>query len=74
MGRTKEYAEKISESTSSLQKLSSNILMISNLENKEIITNQKEFLLDEQIRQAILTLEPLWEEKKAYFEYRSESC
>ncbi len=59
----REYARKISESTRQLAKLSSNVLMISNLENREIITEMTEFRLDEQIRQAILFLEPLWESK-----------
>ena len=60
----KEYTGKIIESTKQLAKLSSNILMISNLENKEIITEKTEFRLDEQIRQAVLMLEPLWDSKK----------
>jgi len=60
----REYAEKILESTKKLANLSSNILMISNLENKEIITEKSEFRLDEQIRQSVLLLEPFWENKK----------
>jgi signal transduction histidine kinase len=60
----KEYARMIIGSTKQLAKLSSNILMISNLENKEILTEKTEFRLDEQIRQSVLLLEPLWEGKK----------
>jgi len=63
-GEVQEYAQKISESTKQLTKLSSNILMISNLENKEIVTEKTAFRLDEQIRQAVLILEPLWDSKK----------
>lgn len=59
----REYAQKIMESTRQLTKLSSNVLMISNLENKEIVTEKTAFRLDEQIRQSILILEPLWESK-----------
>lgn len=61
---TREYARKIAESTKQLSKLSSNILMLSNLENREIITEKAEFRLDEQIRQSVLMLEPAWESKK----------
>lgn len=61
---TREYTGKIIESTKQLSKLSSNILMISNLENKEIVTEKTEFRLDEQIRQSVLLLEPFWESKK----------
>ena len=59
-----ESAQIIIESTKQLAKLSSNILMISDLENKEIITKKAEFCLDEQIRQAILLFEPIWNKKK----------
>jgi Signal transduction histidine kinase len=59
-----DCALKITESTKQLANLSSNILMISHLENKEIITEKTEYRLDEQIRQAVLLLEPLWENKK----------
>lgn len=62
-----ECAQIIIESTKQLAKLSSNILMISDLENKEIITKKNEFRLDEQIRQAILLLEPIWSSKKINF-------
>lgn len=62
-----ECAQIIIESTKQLAKLSSNILMISDLENKEIITKKAEFRLDEQIRQAILLLEPIWTSKMIIF-------
>lgn len=62
-----EYTQKIIESTKQLAKLSSNILMISNLENKGMISEKTNFQLDEQLRQAILLLQPNWEEKKINF-------
>ena len=62
-----ECAQIIIDSTKQLAKLSSNILMLSDLENKEIITKKAEFRLDEQIRQAILLLEPIWNSKKINF-------
>ena len=63
----KNCTQMIVESTKQLTKLSSNILILSNLENREIITEKSEFRLDEQLRQAILLLEPVWEEKKINF-------
>lgn len=62
-----EYTQKIIESTKQLAKLSSNILIISNLENKGMISEKTKFQLDEQLRQAILLLQPNWEEKKINF-------
>ena len=62
-----ECAQIIIDSTKQLAKLSSNILMLSDLENKEIITKKAEFRLDEQIRQAILLFEPIWNSKKINF-------
>ena len=67
-GERSEYTQKIVESTKQLAKLSSNILMISNLENREIITEKAEFRLDEQIRQSVLMLEPIWDPKKINFD------
>ena len=60
---SKEYLNKITESIKQLANLSSSILMTSNLENREVITEKKQFRLDEQIRQAVLLLQPLWESK-----------
>ena len=36
---------------------------MSRLEKQEIVTNKTRYCLDEQLRQAILLLEPLWDEK-----------
>lgn len=60
----KEYTKKIIESTKQLAKLSSNILMISNVENKGILSEKTTFELDEQLRQAILLLQPNWEDNR----------
>lgn len=58
-----ESLQKIVSSTKRLSKLTSNILNLAKLENQEIITEQKEYSLDEQIRRVILDLEKKWEEK-----------
>ncbi len=58
-----EYTRIIIDSSRQLSAMAGNILLLSRLEKQEIVTNQKYFRLDEQIRQTILLLEPLWEKK-----------
>jgi len=58
-----KYVEKILFNTKRLSDLVSNILLLSKIENQSIQTHQEWFGLDEQIREAIVALEPLWEEK-----------
>lgn len=58
-----EFTDIIISESSRLSKLTSNILKLSKLENQDIITGKVEFALDEQIRCAILILEPEWNEK-----------
>ena len=60
----KEYSEFIFESAKKLSTLTSNILKLSKLENQEIVQVKNKFSLDEQLRLAILTLEPQWTEKE----------
>ena len=58
--KAKEYTEHIIQSAGALSDLARNILSLSKLENQNIVSEKKSFLLDEQIRQAYLSLEPLW--------------
>ena len=58
------YVEKILFNTQRLSSLTGSILLLSKLENQQIPTGQSSFSLDEQIRQAIVTLEPVWSEKR----------
>lgn len=58
-----EYARRILESARRLSSLTGSILKLSKLENQQIISEKSWFSLDEQIRQVILTMEPLWSEK-----------
>jgi len=58
-----EFSGIILEETERLSKLSSNILRLSKLEHQNELTSKKEFLLDEQIRSAIVLLEPKWSQK-----------
>lgn len=59
----KEFSKIILDETEFLSKLSQNTLLISNLENRDIITEKKTFSLDEQIRGCMIILEPQWSEK-----------
>lgn len=58
-----EYIGTIIQSAKELSHMTGNILQLSHLENQIIISDQEYFRLDEQIRQIILRLEPLWSEK-----------
>lgn len=59
----REYSRLIMESTRQLSSLCSNVLKLSKLENQEFFPEKEEFRLDEQIRQALLLLEPQWSSK-----------
>ena len=60
----REYARRILEGTRQLSSLTGNILKLSKLENQQIISEKKHFLLDEQLRRAILSMEPVWSQKE----------
>lgn len=51
------------EETDALTAMTTNILKLSKLENQEIPEKRVEFMLDEQLRQCVLALEPSWSEK-----------
>lgn len=57
------YTEKILYNTKRLSGLVSNILLLSKIENQAIPSKKEAFRLDEQIRQAIVSLETKWSEK-----------
>ncbi len=57
------YSLKIQNEAERLIKLSSNILRLSKLDNQKIQDPPSLFLLDEQLRQVILSLEPEWSAK-----------
>lgn len=59
-----DYARMIIESSRQLAVLTGNILTLSKLESQEVVLEKKTYRLDEQIRQAILFLEPQWGEKE----------
>ena len=59
----KEYTQIIIDETSRLTKLSTNILSLTKLENQKTIGKKSKFLLDEQMRNILLILEPEWSKK-----------
>lgn len=59
----KEYTARIMESCRQLASLTGNILQLSKLENQKIVPEKRLFSLDEQLRQCILAMEPLWTQK-----------
>ena len=62
------YVEKILENSRRLSNLSGNVLMLSKLENQEIVSGKSEFRLDEQLRKCVLLLESKWTEKNIEFD------
>lgn len=62
------YIEKILDNSRRLSTLSTNILLLSKLENQELVMGGGEFRLDEQIRRAILMLEDQWTGKEIEFD------
>ena len=62
------YIEKIVFNTRRLSSLVGSILLLSKLENQQIPTGKTKFRLDEQIRQSIVALEPVWEKKDLEFD------
>lgn len=63
-----KYEKVLDNNVYKLTSLTSNILNLSKIENQRIVIDKTEFLLDEQIRQAILLLEPEWKNKNITFE------
>ncbi len=60
----REYAHIIVTESERLANMSSNILLLTKLENQQIITNKSEYQLDEQLRNCILLLEKQWSAKE----------
>ncbi len=63
-----EYLDKILFNTHRLSTLVANILMLSKMESKSLSEHSTTFRLDEQLRQAVVSLEPSWSEKNIGFD------
>lgn len=64
----KEYAALIVTESQRLSTLTTNMLKLSKLNTDTISLKKEPFMLDEQIRQTILLLEPKWSEKNLNFQ------
>ncbi|MDC7125146.1 MAG: HAMP domain-containing sensor histidine kinase [Spirochaetales bacterium] len=58
-----EYTDIIIRESERLTEMAANILLLNNLENQQIITDKKEYDLDEQIRNCVILLEKKWSGK-----------
>ena len=59
----KEYTRIIAAESERLANMSANVLLLSKLENQQIITDKVEYSLDEQLRSCLLLLEKQWSDK-----------
>ena len=59
----KEFSKIILDEAEYLSVLSANTLLLTNMENRDIISDKTAFSLDEQLRNCMLKLEPRWAEK-----------
>ena len=60
----REYIRIIADESDRLAKMSTNILLLSKLENQAIVTDKTEFWLDEQLRTCLVLLEKQWGPKE----------
>lgn len=71
--KRQEYMDIIISESERLANMSSNVLLLTKLENQEIVTDKKMFFLDEQLRNCILLLQMQWEKKNIDFVIELES-
>lgn len=67
-----EYSRIIIEESNRLLNLSNNMLKLSSLQNKELITNKQKIDISEQIKKAIYLLKKNWQEKNIKFNLNLE--
>ena len=68
----REYTSIIVAESERLANMSSNILLLSKLENQQIVCDKAEYSLDEQIRSCILLLEKQWSDKEIELDLQLE--
>lgn len=66
--KRREYAEAISLASTRLANLITNILRLNKLENQQIFISPEPYDLSEQLREAILSFETVWEKKNISIE------
>ena len=64
----REYLDIIIAQSERLATMSANVLLLTKLENQQIVTDITEFYLDEQIRESVLLFEKEWTEKSINLE------
>lgn len=64
----KEYLDIIVSESERLANMSTNVLLLSKLENQQIVSDRTDFYLDEQIRNSIILLEETWSDKNIELE------
>ena len=60
----REYTHIIVTESERLANMSANVLLLTKLENQQIVTDKVRYRLDEQLRNCILLMEKQWEEKE----------
>ncbi len=60
----REYAHIIATESERLANMSANVLLLTKLENQQIVTNKRRYSLDEQLRNCILLMEKQWSDKE----------
>lgn len=60
----REYLDIIVSESDRLANMASNVLLLSKLENQNIVTDRTDYRLDEQVRRCVLLLEKQWSEKE----------
>lgn len=63
-----KYLDKIVYNTQRLSSLVGSVLLLSKIENLSIPSKNSRYRLDEQIRQSIVSLEPMWEKRETEFD------
>jgi len=71
--RKREYIDIIIKECERLSDMSSKVLLLTKLENQQIITDKKDYSLDEQIRNCVLLLEKQWSRKNIGFNIELDS-
>ena len=72
-GEREDYAREILTTTHLMSQLVGDILLLSKLENQAIEYKRESFSLDEQIRRAVVLLEPFWSKKQIEVDGEFES-
>lgn len=60
----REYTRIIVTESERLANMSANVLLLTKLENQQIVTDKQRYALDEQLRNCILLMEKQWSEKE----------